>query len=116
LNRLSEMIIHRLKCERDICDEYETDCDIDFMFTESIEFQVFKDKYKIDRIKMFTQWGEVRLQLSDGTLLYESIRIPRHLYCALYKFILISQKRGVLQSWSFEEVVRDEYNSNYKCE
>lgn len=114
MNRFKELVIHHLKCEKDCCDEYETSCNVDFMLTEPVEFQVFNDKYKIDRVKMFTRWGEVVFQLSDGRNLYESIRIPRNLYCALYKFIKKSQKHGVLQGWVFDDLVKDEYESIYK--
>lgn len=104
-----EVINNNLSSSQDMSGEYVTNCDIDFVLSSPITFQIFEKEFTIDRVKMFDWYGdEIGLKYASAEKEFCCFEVSKVFTHKIYSRIKEEQKEGgVLAGWSFEETLME---------
>lgn len=112
---IKEMVKNRLICGQDYSGEYTTDCNIDFMLEDKINFSVLGKDYVIDRVKMTTAWSDaLELYFCAGETMLEWISVPNYLYLEIYFLLDKEQSGGQLEGWALNDDLYDYFQEIYE--
>ena len=98
-----DVVVHELKSFRDCTDEYFTNCNIDFILSESFTFNVFDEEYVIDRIKMSCPSDEIDLEYAQADKKYSCFPVSKIFIHKVMDRVVQEEKNGVLEGWSFAD-------------
>lgn len=109
-----KVVKNNLSSRQDMSGEYSTNCDIDFILSHPITFNIFDKEFVIDRVKMYDWYGdEIGLKYANAEKSFCCFNVSKVFAHKIYFRIMEEQKEhGVLNGWSLEdsimEMLRDE--------
>lgn len=102
--QIIDVKVNTLRSGQDFTGEYSTDCDVDFILSHPITFDIFEKTYVIDRIKMLDWYGdEIVLRYANAEMDFCCFPVPKIFIHKIYLRVIEEQKTGVLQGWSLED-------------
>lgn len=107
-----DVVINTLNSHQDMTGEYNTNCDVDFMLSEQIQFNIFNKEYVIDRVKMGVKWDVVTVEYAQKDKVFCCFPVSKIFVHKVLNRVIQEQKGGVLSGWMFAddlfEILTDE--------
>jgi hypothetical protein len=100
---ITEVKVNRLNSYQDYSGEYNTNCDVDFILSESITLNVFDKEYVIDRIKMDCRYDEFILEYAQEGKNYCCFPVSKIFVHKVMNRVIEEQQDGVLKGWVFDD-------------
>lgn len=98
---IKEMVINELSSYQEYCGEWSSNVDIDFMLEEKCVFNIFNQKYEIDRVKMVDYYDEIALVFANSEEEFRDFVVPKSFLHQVVKIVEYEEYSGRVQKWSF---------------